>query len=145
MLLNLGLSESVNSKFEATDKSDCVGSAYIAPLAAVVSRSRVCIVTNMWLSDPQTTPMLRWHSSRSTEQQWFCGYPARCSRMVLGKGELARRGSRNRLRKSWKGQVNQGINPKKLLSAQRFMNKTSQPCSLRRNVAYSHSSSSTIE
>jgi hypothetical protein len=45
----------------------------------------------------------------------------------------------------WKGQVNQGIYSKKLLSAQRFMNKTRQPSSLRRNVAYSRSSSSTIE
>jgi len=55
----------------------------------------------MWLSDPQTTPMLGWHSSRSITPQWLCGYSSRCRRVVLGKEGCSQRGSRNLPIHSW--------------------------------------------
>ncbi len=61
-------------------------STYKKMRADLVVHAGLCTLPNMWLSNPQATPILCWSSLSSPALQWFCKYPAFCCSVVRGKG-----------------------------------------------------------
>lgn len=93
---------SAEEAFEGSDWSACVPWPSNVLMADLAIRSGMCILPNMWLSDPQTTPIDGSHLSRSTPPQAFCGYPARCHSVVHGEGGDSGCGSRNLPIRCWR-------------------------------------------
>ena len=74
----------------------------IEQVAALVIRPQVCLVTYIWLSDPQTMPMLGWQLVREQSTAMVLRETIPMPQRGSRTGGIAGRGSRNRLRTSYR-------------------------------------------